>query len=481
LKQIKKLAGETMLYGLGSIVPRFLNFLLFPLHTRIFAPEEYGVFTYLMSFVALLNVVFTFGMETAFFRFANRPGADPTRIFNVAQTWVMIISTGLSLVFIAFAAGISSMLGSTGHADFIVWLSAILWIDNIVAIPFARLRLQQKPLQFALYKISNVVILTGLNLYFLLVAFDAEVGIGYVFLANLIANAFYLLFFLKTLVRWRPAFDSAFLKPMLTYGYPIMLTGIAGMMNEFFSRILLQHWLPANFYPGRSAEFAVGVFGSAYRFAVFMSLAVQAFRMAAEPFFFSQAGNKNSPQLFAKVNHYFIITGCFILLLVGINLDVLKLLLLKNADYWVSLPVVPILLLGYLLLGVYYNLSVWFKLTDRPQVGTVITVGAAVATIVLNYFIIPVAGYEGSSWITVAVYGSMAVVCYVLGQKYYPIPYRAASGLLYILVTYVLVVTVNTITFSSQVMATTFHLLTLAGFVALIFLIEKKHWQQGVD
>lgn len=481
MNKIKKLAGETVLYGLGNMVPRLLNLILFPLHTTIFDPAEYGVFTYLMSFVALLNVVYSFGMETAYFRYASKPGADQNRIFNIAQTTVVCISTLLSLMFILFAGSFSSLLHAQGHESYIIWLAIIMFIDNVVSIPFARLRLERKPLEFALYRISNVVILTGLNLYFLYFSFDPAIGIGYIFIANLIANGFYILFFLKTFIRWTPTFDKEVMPSMFRYAYPIMLTGLAGMMNEFFSRISLERWLPENFYPGRSSEFAVGVFGACYKFSVLMNLTIQAFRMAGEPFFFSHASNKNSPQLFARINHYFIIVCCFIMLSVAINTDILKFIFLGRETYWEGLAVVPPLLLGYLFLGVYYNFTVWFKLTDKTFYGTIITAVGAILTILLNLLLIPVAGYLGSSWVTALVYGFMMVVCYLLGQKYYPIPYKVVPGIAYIGLTYVLIMLVNSFHFSTQLITSGFHAIVMIAYAFAIYFIEKKQWRHAKD
>jgi O-antigen/teichoic acid export membrane protein len=253
----------------------------------------------------------------------------------------------------------------------------------------------------------------------------------------------------------------------------MLLTGLAGMTNEMFSRQTLDWWLPENFYPGQSPEYALGVFGACYKLAVLMSLAVQAFRYAAEPFFFSNASDKESPQLFARVNHYFIIVCCILLLGVVINLDILK-YLLGDSQYWEGLPVVPILLLGYLFYGVYYNLNVWFKLTDKTYYGTIIMVTGAFITIVANYYLIPVAGYMGSSWATLTCYFTMTAICYVLGQKYYPIPYDVPKSLSYIVFTTLLAYAVNSIFIENQWAATSFHILVLLAYLFIVYLIEKK-------
>jgi O-antigen/teichoic acid export membrane protein len=472
--KLKTLAGETVLYGLGNMVPRLLNFFLFPIHTLFFRPEEYGVFTYLMSVVALLNIIYSFGMETAYFRFATKQGADEKRVFNIAQTVVVAISSLLSLSFILFASSFAHLFHADHHDNYVIWLSLIMFIDNVVSIPFARLRLQKKALAFALFRISNVVILTGLNVYFLYVIFDPQVGISYIFIANLIANTFYLIFFFNTLINWRPAYDREVFSSMINYAYPIMLTGLAGMTNEFFSRLALENWLPKNFYPGKSSAYALGVFGACYKFSVLMNLAVQAFRMAGEPFFFSQSNDKNSPQLFAKVNHYFVILCCFILIGVSINLDVLK-FLMQKPEYWEGLNIVPPLLLGYLFLGVYYNFTVWFKLTDKTYYGTIITVGGAVLTIAFNFLLIPIAGYYGSSLATALVYFFMMIACYAFGQKYYPIPYKILSDSVYVVATMVIIYFVNGIIVENLFISLSLHAAIVLIFLIVIYRIEKRH------
>jgi O-antigen/teichoic acid export membrane protein len=475
LTKIRKLAGDTILYGLGNIVPRFLNFLLFPIHTLLrFDPEEYGQFTYLMSLVAFMNIIYSFGMETTFFRFATKPDADPKRIFNAGLTVVMGVGVLLSGSIILFAGPIARALGVGNHPDFIVWLGAIMFIDNMASLPFARLRLERRPIRFAIYRIANIVVVIGLNLYFLFVIYDPAVGIGYIFLAMLIANSMYLVFFLKTFLQWRPVYDREITSSMLSYSFPIVLTGLLGTTNEFFSRISLEKWLPEGFYPGRSSSFAVGVFGAAYRFAVLMNIVVMAYRMAAEPFFFSNSADKESPQLFAKLNHYFVIVCCFILLGIAINMDVLK--HLTGPDYWDGMVVVVPLLLGYLFFGIYYNMTVWYKLTDKTIYGTYITVGGAALTIALNYFFIPIYGYLGSAWVTTFVYLAMTLICYWLGRKFYPIPYRVLSDSLYILATTVLVYVVNLYEFSNLIMAVVVHAGILLAWLAVVYLIEGNRY-----
>lgn len=479
MTKLKKLAGETVLYGLGSILPRLLNFLLVPLHTiNMFGKAEYGAITKLFAFVAVVNIVYMFGMETAFFRFATKVNADVKKIFNITQTCVIAISTLLSVVLLIFATPLAAYAGVGNHPEYIVWITLTMFIDALVAIPFARLRLEKKALHFAFIKIGNVLLLVALNFYFLKFAYNPSIGIGYVFLANVLANSLFVFVFIKTLLAWRPQWDKQLSPEIVQYAYPVMITGVAGMINEMFSRSMLDWWLPENFYKGTTRAEAGGIFGACYKFAVFMNLGIQAFRYAAEPFFFSNASDKNSPALFAKISHYFIIVCCLVLVGVSINLDILKYFI--GPEFWEGLPIVPVLLLAYLFLGVYYNLSVWFKLTDKTHVGTLITLVGAVVTVAGNYFLIPLAGYMGSSIAAFLCYFTMTLLCFTIGQKIYPIPYHVRSGVVYITVSFVLVYIVNAIPIQSQLISTAFHFLVLAVYTSIIFWIEKDYWKRAV-
>ncbi|MFO7257277.1 MAG: polysaccharide biosynthesis C-terminal domain-containing protein [Bacteroidota bacterium] len=478
MSKIKRLAGETAIYGLGSILPRVINFILILPHTSVFNPAEYGVITDIYAWVAFLNVLYTFGMETAFFRFATKEGSDPAAVFNTAQTAVIIITLALSTFFIAIANPLAAQMDIPDHPDYIVWLTCIVGIDALVAIPFARLRLEKKAMRFALFRIINVLVIVVLNFYFLKVDYDPEIGVAYVFLINLIANALYIIFFIPVLIRWRPALEKRLFYAMLVYAFPVMLTGLAGTTNEMFSRITLREWLPENFYPGKSGAYALGVFGANYKFAVFMNLVIQAFRFAAEPFFFSNAREKDSRRLFAMVNHYFIVTCCLLLLIIGVNLDVLK-HLLRSEAYWEGLSIVPILLTAYLFLGVYYNLSVWFKLTDRTYYGTIISLGGAAVTIIANYVLIPIAGYVGSSWAALICYFSIAAACYLTGRRFYPIPYRVGTDLTYIVLTVLLVYGVNSLPLDG-VAEFLVHNLVVLVVAGVVFLIERKGLKASV-
>lgn len=476
MQKITRLASETAVYGLGTIIPRLINYFLVIPHTRIFNAEAYGVITHLYAYAGFLNIIFLFGMETAFFRFASKPGASVDHVYRLAQTIVLAIAVPVSLVLWFSADAIAAAWDLAAHPEYVRYLVGIILLDAVVAIPFARWRHEKKAWLFATVKIANVLALVGLNYLFLYVMFDPAVGVGYVLIANLLANSIFVVFQFRNLIRWRAVWDAAVSREMIRYAYPIMLMGVAGMTNELFSRLCLQWWWPENFR-GQSAEHALGVFGACYKYAVFMNLVVMAFRYAAEPFFFAQASDKQSPELFARVNHYFIIAGAFIVLAVTINLDILK-FMLGSSEYYEGLSIVAVLLVAYLLMGVYYNFSVWFKLTDRTHFGTWFTVGGAVFTVVGNYVLIPLAGYHGSAWVTLISSAGMLVASYLFGQRYYPIPYRLLAGVLYLGFALALIGFSSQISFSSQFAATFFHACVCLFFLAVVYLLERKDFKK---
>ena len=433
-----------------------LTYVLVPFHTSIFEDSaQYGEITELYTYVAFFNILYTFGMETAFFRFISQQSGSQSQrhIYHTACTAVLLISTLSSALLIFNADGIAVVLGYPGIGYIIRWLAVILWVDALVAIPFARLRIENRPLRFAVTKISAISLTVLLNFFFLLwlpqlrhsyawleVFYQSDISVGYVFLANLIGNAIipFLLWPYLREIRFR--FRWATLQPMLWYAFPIFVMGLGGMVNENIEKLLLNDLLPANFYPDMTPQQALGAYGACFKLTVFMTLAIQAFRYAGEPFFFSNAQDKNSPALFAQVMHYFTIFSVLILVGVSLNVRMLGTLFLRNPAYWSALYVVPFLLFAKLLAGIYLNLSIWFKLTDKTYFGTIISVIGAVITLVGNFALIPVLGYLGSAVASIACYLVMCLVCYYYGQKYYPIPYNFAPTFWYALAGVLLVV-----------------------------------------
>ncbi|WP_019946296.1 lipopolysaccharide biosynthesis protein [Hymenobacter aerophilus] len=489
----KKLASQTAIYGVSSIVGRVVNFLLVPVYTARFAAAEYGIVTGLFAYVSFLNVVFTYGMETTYFRFANRPGTDPRELYDRSLTMLLISSVGLTLLLLLLARPLMGLLGlPPGHEQYAYWIAAILGLDALAALPFARLRLENKARKFAAIRLANIALNVGLNLFFIVVCpdilagkylsalqplvravYNSGIGVGYVFISNVAASAFTLLLLGRELTDFRFRLNLAPLRPLLKYAYPIMLMGLAGMVNETLDRILLPMWLPENFYPGQSSLTAVGIYGACYKLSILMSLVIQAFKYAAEPFFFAQSTDQNSPRTFALVLKWFTLCCAILFVGVSVNLDLVAKVFLHGREYLQGLAVVPVLLLANLFLGVYWNLSVWFKLTDKTYYGTYISFGGAVLTVALNFLLIPVLGYMGSALATLACYFMMAALCWWLGERHFPVPYPVARLLGWLLVAVGVVAVGWYVPLSGTPGAYAFHALLTLGFVGLVVVVEK--------
>lgn len=490
--KLRKLAGDTAIYGGSSIIGRMLNYLLVPYYTAVFLPGEYGIVTELYALAAFLNIIYLYGLETAYFRFASKFKDDEQSVYQTAVTSLFISSILFSLILVLLAKPIVSAMDYEGKEYFVYWFASIISIDAILAIPFARLRFLGRATFFAGAKLFNIVLNIALNLFFLSfckgvykgnaaqdlkdvisLVYNPDFGVEYVFIANLIANAALLPVLWRLFAGFSFKLNSRFFKPMLVYGYPLLFAGLAYAINDMLSRVAIKYWLPDNFYEGKTSLEALGIYGAVYKLAIFMTLGIQAFRYAAEPFFFSQASDKNSPELFSKVMHWFVIAGAFVFLSISLNLDLLQ-HLLRNPEYREGIHVVPVLLMAHLFLGIYYNLSIWYKLTDKTHFATWITAGGALLTILLNYLIIPKAGYEGSAIITLFVYLFTVVVSYVLGQKYYPIPYKIGKSLLYLLITAVVVYIIRPLSFDNQWIDTGLHLIFMGLFLIWVYFAERN-------
>lgn len=433
---LKKLAGETAIYGLSSIIGRAVNFLLVPFYTGIFNESEYGIVGELFVDVAFLNILFLLGLETAYFRFSNKENADEPRIFNITQTTIFLNAVLISGVILIFSQSIADFLLISDHSNYIVWLALLMGIDAIAAIPFAQLRLKNQPKKYAFIKLTNIVVNVGLNLFFFIVCknaaegsllsslYDPEIGVGYVFLSYLLANALYIPLLLSSLSKWRFTFHWSAAKPMLIYSYPLMFAAMAGIVNELMDRNFLKYLTPEGMYPGFDNQAVVGIYNACYKLSIFMSLGIQAFRYAAEPFFFSQAKDKNSPELFSKVMNWFVIIGTFVFLFISLNLHWIAPIVIRGEGFRSGIAIVPILLLANLFLGIYYNLSIWFKLSEKTHWGTILATIGAFVTVVGNIALIPIIGYMGSAYTTLACYFTMALISYIIGQKHYPLPYQ---------------------------------------------------------
>lgn len=422
-----------MWYGISSIAARFINYLLTPYLTYKFTEIEYGEMSMIYAFIPFMNVVFTYGMETAFFRFANTH--DKQKVYSTTSISLLISTVVLSICLLAFNSSLCTLLQIQERTDYLILAILIIALDALSSIAFAKLRQEGRPIKFAIIRVGSILVNIGSIYFFLSIAptlikeqpahFIASIyktnwAVGYVLLANFIQSALTLLFLSKEFLGFKWTFDVQLWKQMMLYGMPLILAGFAGMINETFDRIMLSWLAPVDTVDAAKAE--VGIYSACYKLSILITLAVQAFRMGAEPFFFKQAQEKDAPKTYARVMKFFVITLCFMFLAVVLYLDIWK-QFIRNENMWVGLTVVPILLLANMFLGIYYNLSIWYKLGNKTIAGAYITLIGAAITILINYFFIPYFSYLACAWATFACYGSMMVISFIWGQKEYPIPY----------------------------------------------------------
>ncbi|UII21769.1 lipopolysaccharide biosynthesis protein [Fulvivirga ligni] len=487
MSKIKSLASQTAVYGISSILGRLLNYALVPIHTDLFPPKEMGIVTGLYVHTGLLLVVYTFGMETSFFRFASKDNKD--EVYNGTSTFIIILSTILSALIYFYAEPLATLAGYPTASTYVGWLAIILWIDALTAIPFARLRLENKARIFAIARMSNIIINVGLQVFFLyaipyiikneypghewLSSVYPDLGIGYIFLANLIASLLLIPILWKWIAMIRFRLDWSRFKPLFIYALPILITGVAGMFNEQLDKILIEHFLPDGFYEDMDSTQALGVYGQTFKLSIFMMLAIQAFRYAGEPFFFSNAKDKKAPELFAKVMHYFVLLSLLIFLLVSINVNFIGFIFLRDGAYRMALYIVPILLLGKLFYGIYMNLSIWFKLTDETIYGTYFSIIGAIVTVIGNILLLPYIGFIGCAITSVLCYLTMTVICYRIGNKKYPIPYNFRILTVYILLACIIAAGSQLVKLENFYWDTAARLILSLVIVALVYFKEK--------
>ncbi len=418
---------------------RFINFLLVIPHTKYLnTVGSYGDITAIFSFMAFFNIILTYGMDTAYFNFV-RNGHEPRKIYAISQKSIMITTLVFSGTVLLFVDQSAALLGFTGHADYVYSCLIFLAFDTLSVMPYAKLRFEEKPLRFAGIKLANILVNVALNLLFLQNTPDFLAGysqVTLILIANAVASISSFLLLSPMAFDIRFSLDKKLLGDMLHYAWPLIFVGLAGMVNETLSRNLLHRLLP-----GTEGSYQNGIFGAFYKLTMVMTMFVQAFRFAAMPFFFKQKESEENRGVYANVMYWFI-SVCSLIFLASMSfIDELAHLFIKNPDYFKDprgLFVVPILLLANLALGIYYNLSIWYQLTNKTRAGAVIAVGGAVATIVLNIALIPEYGFVASAWITLAVYGSMCIAGYLLGQHYYRVPYNVVNYLLLIAASIVL-------------------------------------------
>jgi O-antigen/teichoic acid export membrane protein len=433
---LAKLFGQTAMYGLPSIVGRLLNYLLVPLYTAIFAkPADYGVLSDLYAYVAFLVVLLPLGMETAYFRFIQQQ-EDTERVFNSSFVPVVLVNACFFFVLYLTNPWIAKWMLYRDHTEYIILIGSIVCIDAIASLPLAKLRAENQAKRFMIIQMSSILLNILLNLIFLLGYFNPsrpEEGIMFILIANLLASGLKLLLVYNIIAKVKFIFDWELIKKMLTYSWPLVIAGFAGIINETLDRVLLKQILYNPDIPNslEQATAQVGIYSACYKLAMLVTIFLQAYRYAAEPFFFSQLKNQDRNAVFVRTMNVFIAIVCLAFLFVSINLGVFKFFIRKEA-YYVGLNVVPILLLANVCLGIYYNQSVWYKLSNQTKFGAYIALIGAGITILINVLFIPMYGYMASAWATLLAYMAQMIISFYLGKKYYPIPYDVRKFYLYV-------------------------------------------------
>ncbi len=422
---------------MSSILGRTLNYLLVPLYTSVFFthPEEYGVVSQLYAFVAFLMILLTFGMETTFFRFIQ-DSDDKQRVFQNSFLTVLLLNVGFFLLILGFNHSVADALLFNDHPEYIILMGAIVAIDAVSSLPLAKLRSEEKAKEFAIIQFSSIGVNIVLNLVLLycFVDWDNPVnGVFYILIANLVSSLVKPIMLRKDFTGIRLKLDIPLLRKMMVYAIPIVIAGFAGIINEVIDRIMLKQMLydPANGFTAKMADAEIGIYSACYKLAMLVTILLQAYRYAAEPFFFNQMKNQDRNKLYIKLMNYFVAIVCLIFLGVSLNLDIFK-YFISNKTFWSGLHVVPILLLANVFFGVYINQSIWYKLTNQTKFGAYISIMGAMLTITINYLFIPEYGYKASAWATLIVYAFQMVVSYFWGQKHFPIKYNLRKFFLYL-------------------------------------------------
>ncbi|MBB6501494.1 polysaccharide biosynthesis C-terminal domain-containing protein [Pedobacter cryoconitis] len=458
---IKKFLGQTAVYGVSTILSRLLNFILTPIYVRAYLPGTFGILTKLFSYASLINAVLAFGMESTYFRYLNKYEDKKDAVYNN------------SFICIAFIAGLFLITGSVFSDSIAAWISngdigqsadyqkyvkyfvGILFVDAICVIPFAKIRADNKAFRYSVVKFLNIGSFVGLNLVFIYIipavikhhwlmsgwfeSWYRYQWVGYVFISNLAASVLTFLVLLPEFLQIRFRFDKDLFLKMISYSWPILVANLSFIINENLDKIVLSKLLPRSV-----ADIDVGIYGAVCKIAMFLSIFITAFRLGAEPFFFSHAKNENARKTYATILHYFVIALSLLFVALVANIEILKYFISRDkahlAQYWSGLPAVPYLLFGYVCLGIYMNLSIWYRLSDQTRFGLYISLVGAILTIVLNFVLIPKYSYMGSAWVSMLAYFVMMVISYVLGQKYYPIPYKLKRIAGYLITSVVLVI-----------------------------------------
>jgi O-antigen/teichoic acid export membrane protein len=445
LSEIKKLAGQTLWYGVPTIARRFLGYIMNLTLPLIFAqPSKTADLTQIYAIIPFLNVLFTYGLETAYFRFSR--DIDPKRLYNTLSLSLIGSTILFTTILFSFREPIAEWANLDGHPEYIKWMAAIIFFDAISTLAFARLRQENRPKKYAFATLAGIVVNITVVVLFLGIIpgyvqrhpdsfvgtfYNKNIGIGYYLIGNLAGSILTFILLRKEFTQIRFQFDGTLWRKVMHYAYPLVIVGMGGMVNDMLSRLIYQHVVNL---PEEQAKHELGIFGNIYRLAVLITIMIQAFRMAAEPFFFNQSKEENAPRTYARIMKFFVIACCFMFLFISLYIDVFAWFFQAiHKPAWVEgLRIVPLLALGNIFLGIYYNLSIWYKLTHKNMMGAVITLAGAAITIVLNIILIPKLHYLGAAIATFACYLFMMIISYILGQKYFPVPYARKKLLAYI-------------------------------------------------
>ena len=483
MKPLKDLAGQTLVYGLPSIIGRLLSYLLVPLYTHIFVPGEYGKITFVYAYISFINILLTYGMETSLFNF-SRLEENKKRVYSTTLLSVISTSAFFIVIIVSFRQYLAGLIHLPEHPEYVIWLAIILCTDAISAIAFAKLRQLNKARRFATIKALNIIIYIASNLFFILLCpvvyknpdnvfypiiqaiYNPGIGIGYILISNVIASAITLVMLFPDMIKAGIDFDSALWKRMMPYAIPLIFAGLAGMVNETLDRILLQYLLPANVSWQQG-----GIYSACYKISIIVTMFVQAFKYASEPYFFANAREKDFAKTFADIVKYFII-GC---LLISLG-TLLNLSWMKNyigKEYWRGLDVVPILLLANICLGVFYTLSIWYKLGNKTMYGAYLTTIGAIITIVLDVYWIPRIGYIGCAWATLICYATVMVLSYFMSRKQLPVKYDFFRIGIYFTLSLILYFLSCQLRIDSRVLSLIVNNGLILIFVAVVYFMEK--------
>ena len=461
--KLSSLAKDTAIYGLSSIVGRFLNYLLVPLYTHYMpkASGDYGISTNIYAYTALMLVILTFGMETTLFRFANDEKTKPDTVFSTAMAVICTLTTVFLVLLFLFIGPLSNALGYAEHPDYLTMMATVVALDALQAIPFSYLRYQKRAIRFASLKMLFIILNIGMNVFWFVIL--GKTSVFYVFFINLLCTGFITLFFIPDLLRIHWHFDGVLLKRMLSYSWPILILGIAGILNQVADKIIF----PLVYPDASQANIELGVYGSCVKIAMIMAMITQAFRYAYEPIVFAKSKDADKNEYYASAMKYFLIFTLLAFLCVVGYLPVLQYII--GAEYREGLRVVPIVMIAEIMMGVYFNLSFWYKLIDKTYWGAIFSgIGCAVL-FAFNIYFIPTYGYMACAWAGVAGYGTAMVLSYLVGQHYNPINYPLGNIFFYVLLTAVSWIAIDYVhDYYDTLISLAFNTLVILFFVAVV-------------